>query len=129
MSSNDQWFARELASHRKQSGMTQEVLARGMRELGHSKFSRSAIAKIETDARWVTVGEAIDLASIVGLSLDRTKFGDGGDDLRVNLLEAREQVSDYLAFIEGIKRELVDKGWNEHHAEKIMITMLAGGNK
>jgi transcriptional regulator with XRE-family HTH domain len=62
----DSIFARRLREVRQQAGVTQQQLAARMTEVGH-KLHRSAVAKIELGERPVTIGEAIQLAGILGV--------------------------------------------------------------
>lgn len=65
---SDAIFARRLRSVREQADMTQRQLADMMTAAG-SKMHATAIAKIEAGDRSVTVGEAIQLATILGVPL------------------------------------------------------------
>lgn len=64
----DAIFARRLRAIREQARMTQQDLAEWMAKTGN-KFHRSTIAKIEAGDRLVTVGEALELAGILGVDL------------------------------------------------------------
>jgi transcriptional regulator with XRE-family HTH domain len=66
--SPDSVFARRLRAVRKQAGATQQELADRMAAAGH-KMHRSAIAKIESGERPVAIGEAVQLAGVLGASL------------------------------------------------------------
>lgn len=65
---SDSIFARRLREVRQQAGVTQQQVADRMTKVGH-KLHRSAVAKIELGERPVTIGEAIQLASILGVPL------------------------------------------------------------
>ena len=65
---SDSIFARRLREVRRQAGVTQQQLASRMTEVGH-KLHRSAVAKIELGERPVTIGEAVQLAGILGAPL------------------------------------------------------------
>lgn len=65
---SDSIFARRLREVRQQAGVTQQQLAARMTEVGH-KLHRSAVAKIELGERPVTIGEAVQLAGILGVPL------------------------------------------------------------
>jgi transcriptional regulator with XRE-family HTH domain len=61
-------FARRLAALRKATGLTQQQLAAAM-AAGGSTMHRSAIAKIEAGDRAVSVGEAVQLAGVLGVDV------------------------------------------------------------
>src|ERR1700690_2196010 len=65
---SDSIFARRLREVRQQAGITQQQLAARMTGVGH-KLHRSAVAKIELGERPVTIGEAVQLAGILGVPL------------------------------------------------------------
>lgn len=65
---SDSIFARRLREVRQQAGVTQQQMATRMTEAGH-KLHRSAVAKIELGERPVTIGEAVQLAGILGVPL------------------------------------------------------------
>jgi transcriptional regulator with XRE-family HTH domain len=65
---SDSIFARRLREVRQQAEVTQQQLAARMAQVGH-KVHRSAIAKIELGERPVTIGEAVQLAGILGVPL------------------------------------------------------------
>jgi transcriptional regulator with XRE-family HTH domain len=65
---SDSIFARRLREVRQQAGVTQQQLAARMTGVGH-KLHRSAVAKIELGERPVTIGEAVQLAAILGVPL------------------------------------------------------------
>jgi transcriptional regulator with XRE-family HTH domain len=65
---SDATFARRLRLVREAAGMTQQQLADAMAATGN-KIHRSTIGKIESGDRPVTIGEAVELAGIVGVPL------------------------------------------------------------
>jgi transcriptional regulator with XRE-family HTH domain len=65
---SDSIFARRLREVRQQARTTQQQLAERMTATGH-KMHRSAIAKIEVGDRPVSIGEAVQLAGILGVPL------------------------------------------------------------
>jgi transcriptional regulator with XRE-family HTH domain len=65
---SDAVFARRLRDLREASGLTQQQLADVMASTGN-KIHRSTIGKIESGDRPVTVGEAAELAGILGVGL------------------------------------------------------------
>ena len=65
---SDAIFARRLRAVREASGMTQQQLADAMARTGN-KIHRSTIGKIESGDRPVTIGEAVQLAGILGIPL------------------------------------------------------------
>ena len=66
---SDEIFARTLLKLRKIAGLTQEQLAERMAAAGNA-MHRSAIAKIESGDRSVSVGEAVQFAEVLGVNLD-----------------------------------------------------------
>lgn len=66
--SSDSVFARRLRAVRKQAGVTQKQLADRMADRGH-KMLQSTVAKIESGERPVSIGEAVQLADVLGASL------------------------------------------------------------
>jgi len=65
---SDRIFAGRLLALRKTAGLTQEQLAQRMTMAGNA-MHRSAIAKIESGDRSVSVGEAVQLAEVLGADL------------------------------------------------------------
>jgi transcriptional regulator with XRE-family HTH domain len=65
---SDSIFAGRLREVRQQAGVTQQQLAARMTATGH-KVHRSTIAKIELGERPVTIGEAVQLAGLLGIPL------------------------------------------------------------
>jgi transcriptional regulator with XRE-family HTH domain len=65
---SDSIFARKLREIRQQAGVTQQQIADRMTGAGH-KLHRSAVAKIELGERPVTIGEAVQLAGVLGVPL------------------------------------------------------------
>jgi transcriptional regulator with XRE-family HTH domain len=61
-------FGRKLRYLREEAGLTQQQLADVMRDAG-SKMHRSTIGKIEAAERVVSVGEAAQLAEVLGIDL------------------------------------------------------------
>jgi transcriptional regulator with XRE-family HTH domain len=66
--SSDLIFARRLRAARKQAGVTQKQLADRMADCGH-RMLQSTVAKIESGERPVSIGEAVQLAGVLGASL------------------------------------------------------------
>jgi transcriptional regulator with XRE-family HTH domain len=64
----DSIFAGRLRTVRKQAGATQKQLADRMADRGH-KMLQSTVAKIESGERPVSIGEAVQLAEVLGVSL------------------------------------------------------------
>jgi transcriptional regulator with XRE-family HTH domain len=64
----DSIFARRLRAVRKQAELTQKQLADLMANRGH-KMLQSTVAKIESGERPVSIGEAVQLAEVLGASL------------------------------------------------------------
>lgn len=65
---SDAIFARRLREFRQLADLTQQQLADRMAAVGH-KLHRSAIAKIESGERPVSIGEAVQFAGILGVPL------------------------------------------------------------
>lgn len=78
----DDTFARRLREFRLQAGMTQQQLADVMTRTGN-RIHRSTIGKIESGARPVTIGEAVQLAGILGVPLTEMVTGTGTDAARI----------------------------------------------
>lgn len=66
---SDETFARRLRLVREAAGMTQQQLADAMAATGN-RFHRSTMGKIESGGRPVTIGEAVQLAGILGIRLE-----------------------------------------------------------
>jgi transcriptional regulator with XRE-family HTH domain len=64
----DEIFARNMRRVREMAGVTQEQLAGWMRDAGY-RIHRSAVAKIELGHRPVMIGEAVHLASLLGVDM------------------------------------------------------------
>ena len=73
------------------AGITQQQLADRMAIAGH-RMHRSAIAKIESGERPVTIGEAVEFAGILGIPLADLVTGPGLDDARRDRIEAQVAV-------------------------------------
>lgn len=79
-----QLFAEILADHvsfyRSNNGLTQDQVARGMQDLGHSEWSRPTVSEVERGRRSVSAAELAGLAIVLGESptslLDPTSVGD-----------------------------------------------------
>jgi transcriptional regulator with XRE-family HTH domain len=65
---SDGIFARRLLALRKTAGLTQDQLADRMTKAGNT-MHRSAIAKMEAGDRAVSIGEAVQLAGVLGVDL------------------------------------------------------------
>jgi|SRR5579859_3007821 len=61
----DRWFAANLKAAREQAGVSQEQVARRMREHGFPGFRQQTMGRIEAGERAVRVGEALALARAV----------------------------------------------------------------
>ena len=68
--STDEAFAGAIKSARERAQKTQEQVAAEMQSRGFSNFHQATIYKIEKGDRKVTVAEALELARIVGDTLD-----------------------------------------------------------
>src|SRR5260370_38644649 len=88
---SDATFARRLRLVREAAGMTQQQLADAMAATGN-RIHRSTIGKIESGDRPVTIGEAVQLAGILGIPL-----ADLATELPDDLWERRA----YLARVEA----------------------------
>lgn len=102
---SDSIFARRLREVRQQAGMTQQQLADRMAEVGH-KLHRSAVAKIELGERPVTIGEAVQLAGVLGIPLMELVTQRGGE----TDLERRhaERVEAQIA-VRSLKHEVAER--------------------
>lgn len=67
--SADEAFAVNLRQAREDAGLSQEAVAQEMRERGF-RFHQTTVNKIETGERKVPVGEATELAAVLGIPLD-----------------------------------------------------------
>jgi transcriptional regulator with XRE-family HTH domain len=65
---SDEIFARRLRALRETAGLTQQQLADRMSAAGN-RMHRSAVAKIESGDRMVSIGEAMQLAVVLGIDL------------------------------------------------------------
>lgn len=90
---SDAIFARRLRATREASGMTQQQLADAMASTGN-KIHRSTIGKIESGGRPVTIGEAVQLAGILGVDLAvlATELPDDLWERRAHLARVEAQV-------------------------------------
>lgn len=77
----DETFAASFRTARVAAGQSQDQVASAMAERGFS-FHVTTIGKIERGDRKVTVGEALTLADVLGVSLDMLLVG-GQDGLQV----------------------------------------------
>jgi transcriptional regulator with XRE-family HTH domain len=75
----DAIFARRLRTVRQSAGLTQLQLADRMSAAG-DKMHRSAIAKIESGDRVVSVGEAVQIAGVLGVDLVELVTDPAGQD-------------------------------------------------
>jgi transcriptional regulator with XRE-family HTH domain len=75
---SDAIFARRLRQVRELAGMTQQQLADLMARTGN-RIHRSTIGKIESGARPVTIGEAVQFAGILGVGLAQLVTDPGPD--------------------------------------------------
>ena len=97
----DDQFSASLKSMRESKGLTQSALARLItRESeGELRFTQQTIARIETNARRVTVGEAFFVAQVLGTS---TNFMVGAAEGFWADIDPRDR-------IEGAIRELEER--------------------
>jgi transcriptional regulator with XRE-family HTH domain len=103
---SDAIFARRLREFRTLGEMTQQQLANVMADSGH-RMHRSAIAKIESGERPVTIGEAVQFAGALGVPLMEmiTDPGEITDQERAH----RARVEAQLAV-----RSLSHQAWEYH---------------
>jgi transcriptional regulator with XRE-family HTH domain len=85
---SDRIFARRLYALRKTAGLTQQQLAEQMTRAGNT-MHRSAIAKIEAGDRAVSVGEAVELAAVLGVGVAVLVTEDSSDTERERAHRAR----------------------------------------
>lgn len=64
------YFPENLRRHRERKGMSQKALAEAMKACGWS-WHQATVHRVESGAQPVELGEATDLAAILGTSLDR----------------------------------------------------------
>lgn len=50
-------------------------------------------------------------------------------DSQGHLMHAAEQFSQIADLATGMKRQLTDQGWHEHHAEKLVIAVISQGQQ
>ncbi len=87
---SDGIFARRLYALRKAAGLTQQQLASAMSAAGNT-MHRSAVAKIEAGDRAVSVGEAFQLAGVLGVGLAELVTDPGPGPGPVTVQEWEEQ--------------------------------------
>lgn len=86
--SADSIFARRLRAVRIQAEVTQKQLADRMAARGH-KMLQSTMAKIESGERPVSIGEAVQLADVLGVDLGELTTERSGDTVRDRALQER----------------------------------------
>jgi transcriptional regulator with XRE-family HTH domain len=87
----DSIFARRLRAVRTQAGATQKQLADRMAARGY-KMLQSTVAKIESGERPVSIGEAVQLAEVLGVDLGELTTERPGDPVRDKALHERAEV-------------------------------------
>jgi transcriptional regulator with XRE-family HTH domain len=102
---SDATFARRLRLVREAAGMTQQQLADAMAATGN-KIHRSTIGKIESGGRPVTIGEAVQLAGILGIPLELLVTEPSPDtwERRAHLVRVEAQVR-----LRGLKHEAAER--------------------
>jgi transcriptional regulator with XRE-family HTH domain len=70
---------------RQELGWSGELLARHMRNEGHSAWHHTQVYMVERGTRHLRVHEAYSLADILRVSLDDLVFGMEGDDIELML--------------------------------------------
>jgi len=88
---SDGIFAQRLYALRKTAGLTQEQLADRMTMAGNA-MHRSAIAKIESGDRSVSVGEAVQFAAVLGADLGEMTTDRSSDTERERAHRARVEL-------------------------------------
>jgi transcriptional regulator with XRE-family HTH domain len=86
----DSIFARRLRAVRNQAGVTQKQLAGRMAARGH-KMLQSTVAKIESGERPVSIGEAVQLAEVLGVDLGELITERASDPVRDRVLQERDE--------------------------------------
>lgn len=70
----DEWFGRNIKAVREEKGMSQTAVARLMRERGFTSFEQQTLSKVEAGGkgkgRGITIGEALALSQIVGVTIE-----------------------------------------------------------
>ena len=86
----DSIFARRLRAIRTQAGVTQKQLADRMAARGY-KMLQSTVAKIESGERPVSIGEAVQLAEVLGVDLGELITERSADPVRDRALQERDE--------------------------------------
>lgn len=114
MTATDLTFARQLRLIRQRSGMTQRQLADAMTVTG-SKMHASAIAKIEAGDRPVKIGEAVELAGILGVPLAGLLTSDTSREVLdaqlavASLRRAADRYSDHIRQLEVLRENTIQR--------------------
>jgi transcriptional regulator with XRE-family HTH domain len=101
---SDGIFARRLLLLRKTAGLTQEQLAERMAAAGNM-MHRSAIAKIESGDRSVSVGEAVQFAGVLGIDLSELTTDRSTDTEREKTHRARVELQVRIRSLEHLAEE------------------------
>lgn len=93
-------FARRLREERERAGLSQADLAGRLSEGLDDAIYHSAVARMESGKRSVKIDEAVAIADVLKVSLaalleDRDTVDDRIDELRDELIQAREAVFGY----------------------------------
>lgn len=93
-------FARRLREERERAGISQADLAGRLSGALDDVIYHSAVARIESGKRSVKIDEAVAIADVLKVSLaalleDRDTVDDRIDELRDELIQAREAVFGY----------------------------------
>src|SRR5260221_12900656 len=102
---SDMNFARRVHALRKTASLTQQQLADAMTAAG-STMHRSAIAKIEAGDRTVSVGEAVQLAVVLGADLAELVTEPGADTEQERAYRRRVEAQ---AEVRSLRRLVTDR--------------------
>jgi transcriptional regulator with XRE-family HTH domain len=102
---SDEIFARRLRALRETAGLTQQQLADEMSAAGN-RMHRSAVAKIESGDRTVSIGEAMQFAVALGIDLADLVTDRGTHAENEKIHRARVNAR---AQVQGLRYELAER--------------------
>ncbi|MBD8205528.1 helix-turn-helix transcriptional regulator [Microbacterium sp. CFBP 8790] len=101
---SDAAFAQWIKEARSRAGLSQEELARRMRDRGHD-FQQQTVYKLERGARRVSIGEAVALADALDLNL--ALFSEQDPASRAALrMRIEQQTKDLLAGLVSLEAQV-----------------------
>lgn len=86
-------FASKLYAARKSARLSQSVMADRMRESGFPNYYQQTVTRNETGKRSIPLGEALVLASILGVSIEGSSVLSYEDGYRAGINAARESLA------------------------------------